>query len=93
MLDLSFWEIFVIIVACVLFLKPEDVPEMLKAAGRLFRKVKKTVNEFTSVLDIDEDIKAVKPKNKVLGLDGEYHDAYDVKEVFPEDNNDKPNWK
>jgi Sec-independent protein translocase protein TatA len=82
MLDLSFWEIIVIAVACILFINPEDMPEILRQVGKAFRKFKKTVNEFTSILNIDEDIKHVKPKDKVLGLDGEYHNAYDVKEVF-----------
>ncbi len=84
MFDLSFWEIFVIVVACILFIKPEDIPDILKQMGKLFSKIKKITHEFTSLLDIEED-NTVKPKNKILGLDGEYHDAYNVKEVFPEE--------
>lgn len=87
MLDLSLWEIIVIAIACILFLKPEDMPEMLRTAGKVYRKIKKTVNEFTSILDIEDDAKSrvIRPKNKVLGLDGKYHEAYDVKEVFEEE--------
>ena len=82
MFDLSISEILVIVVACVIFFKPEDIPEILKQCGKIFRKIKKTMNEFSSVLKLEEDEKLIKPKNKILGLDGEYHDAYDVKEVF-----------
>ena len=88
MFDLSFWEIVVIAVACIIFLKPEDVPEILKAAGKIFRKIKANITEITSALN-DEEPKIVKPKNKVLGLDGEYHDAYDVNEVFDNKNEQK----
>lgn len=84
MLDLSIWEIVVIAAACVIFLKPEDVPEILRQLGKFFRKVRKTIDEFTSIINIDEKPPVVKPRTKVLGLDGEYHDAYDVKEVFSE---------
>lgn len=80
MLDLSFWEIFVIMVACLLFFKPEDVPEILRQCGKAFRKVKEFTNELTSVLKDEDDV--IRPKNKILGLDGKYHKAYDVEEVF-----------
>jgi len=82
MLDLSFWEIFLVMVACIIFLKPEDIPEILKQTGKFFKKIKNLTAEIASIFDI-EDKKPVYPKNKVLGLDGEYHDAYDVSEVFP----------
>ncbi len=87
MLDLSFWEIIVIGVACILFLKPEDMPEMLRTAGKLFRKIKNTVNEFTSVLKLDDedDTRILRPKSRILGLDGKYHPAYDVTEVFKDE--------
>jgi Sec-independent protein translocase protein TatA len=84
MFDLSFWEIFVIVVACIIFIRPEDIPGILKQCGKAFRKIKKMMKEFTSLLDLDEDDKTIKPRNKILGLDGKYHDAYDVKEVFEE---------
>ncbi len=89
MLELSFWEIFVIVVACVVFLKPEDVPEIMRQAGRMFRKMRNFVDDFYSSLDVDTKDKEIRPKHKVLGLDGEYHDAYDVKEVFPQKENDR----
>ena len=84
MLDLSFWELIVIALACIIFLKPEDIPEILKQTGKFFRKVKNGVDEITSVL---KEEKTVKTRSKVLGLDGKYHDAYDVREVFPEAEN------
>ncbi len=92
MLDLSFWEIFVIIVTALIFIKPEDLPEILRQCGKLLRKLKTTISEFTSVFNIDDD-KAIKPKNKILGLDGKYHDAYDVKEVFESEKTDVENEK
>ena len=85
MLDLSFWEILIIGIACILFINPEDMPEILRQVGKAFRKFKKTLEEFTSILKFDEEEKNIKPKNMVKGLDGEYHEAYDVKEVFKED--------
>jgi Sec-independent protein translocase protein TatA len=85
MLDLSFWEIFVIAMACLIFLKPEDIPGILRQGGKLFRKLKKTMNEFTSAMNLDDDENKIKPRSKILGLDGKYHDAYDVNEVFKEE--------
>lgn len=84
MLELSFWEIFVVVVACILFIKPEDIPDILRQLGKFFAKIRKIAKEYASLLEV-EDEAAIKPKNKILGLDGKYHDAYDVKEVFPEE--------
>ncbi len=89
MLDLSFWEITIIAVACIVFFKPEDIPGILRQAGKMTRKVKRTIHEFTSAFEEEEsEHKVVKPRSKILGLDGKYHDAYDVNEVFEQKMNE-----
>jgi len=90
MLDLSFWEIAVVAVACILFLKPEDLPEILRALGKFFRKIRNTIDEYKNLLEIESDQSEVKPKNRILGLDGKYHDDYNVDEVFTEKKPDEP---
>jgi Sec-independent protein translocase protein TatA len=70
-------------VACLLFFKPEDVPEILRQCGKIFRKIKDFTNEISSVFKDEDDI--IRPRNKILGLDGKYHKAYDVNEVFDKD--------
>lgn len=82
MFDISIWELFIVVVAGIIFIKPEDLPEILRQCGKFYRKMKKMMHEFTSILEEEEQ--TIKPRNKILGLDGKLHDAYDVEEVFPE---------
>ncbi len=84
MLDLSFWEILIVVCAGVIFLKPEDLPKIAKTIGQFVRKVKSYTKEINDIFLVDEN--SVLPKTtKIIGEDGKEHIAYDLKEVFPEE--------
>lgn len=81
MFDLSIWEIFLIICACIIFLKPEDLPKIIKMISETVRKIKSFSDEIMEMVNE----KNIAPKiTKIIGEDGKEYDAYDLKEVFPE---------
>ena len=54
MFGLGLWEIVVIVVVAVLFVKPDDWPKMLRSLGRLmrqFRSVSKSLKERMADLE------------------------------------------
>ncbi len=81
-MELSFWEIFVVVCAGVVFLKPEDLPKVIKVISETFRKIKSFSDEIMNMINEKE----IAPKmTKIIGDDGKEYQAYDLKEVFPED--------
>lgn len=66
MLGLSLQEFFVLLVAVVVFVRPEDLPQFVRSLGRLYGKIQRFVHEARSVTrstireieSMDKDIKA-----------------------------------
>ncbi len=84
MFDLSIWEVFLIVCAGVVFLKPEDLPKIIKTVSTIIKKVKSFSDEIMDLINEKE----YSPKlTKIIGQDGKEYDAYDLKEVFPEEEN------
>lgn len=81
MFDLSFSEILLVILAAVIFLKPEDVPAIMRKIGIIFGKVKAYTNEIMQAFEDPYD-------KKVKGDDGNYYEAYDVNKILPKDERD-----
>ncbi len=54
MFGLGATEIVVILVVALIFLGPKKLPEIAKTLGRSMREVRRTANEFTRELSIDE---------------------------------------
>lgn len=78
MFDLSLSEIFLVLVAVIIFVKPEDLPEILRFCGKMVGKVKAYIKEITDVINNDESLNT-KP---LKADDGNYYPAYDVKKAF-----------
>ena len=94
MFDLSLAEIAIIVVITIIIVKPEDLPEIMRAAGKIFGKIKKMTREFTSILDdvakdsgLDE---AGQQMTKIVDMDGNPRDAYDVNDLKELASKDSP---
>jgi sec-independent protein translocase protein TatB len=78
MFEFSLSELLLIGVVILIFIKPEDLPAMLRSFGKIVGKVRAYSNEITALFDekkINDNI------TKVLGDDGKMHIAYDVNEL------------
>jgi Sec-independent protein translocase protein TatA len=90
MFSLSLWEIVLVIAAIIIFLKPEDVPSFLRKCGKAIGKVKNFAGEVSDMLNMDLDDESDNKNSKkltkttILGQDGNYYEAYDVKEIYPD---------
>lgn len=82
MLDLSIWEILIVLAVSVVILKPEDFPKVLRSIGHFFAKIKELSDEIYSLIKEEEQ----KPRSaKIIGEDGLEHIAYDVEDVYGEE--------
>ncbi|MDX1949230.1 MAG: hypothetical protein SFT90_01870 [Rickettsiales bacterium] len=87
MFDLSIWEILIVILGAIIFLKPEDFPVVIRAVAKIFRKIKNFSAEIYNLIFEDEIIKDVVKTTKIIGDDGKEHIAYDVNEILSNDKN------
>lgn len=85
MFDFSFSELLVVSLVAVIFIKPEDLPQMVKTAGGVIGKIKQFGREISGVVDevkkesgISEAEAGLK---KIVDLDGELRPAYDISEI------------
>jgi Sec-independent protein translocase protein TatA len=51
MFGIGFSEIIVVVLAVIVFVRPNDLPKFLRMAGRLYGKAKKAYNELIVVKD------------------------------------------
>jgi TatA/E family protein of Tat protein translocase len=55
MFGLGFWELVVIIVAALLFIGPEKLPNFFRALGRATREFQRASRELRENLSLDEE--------------------------------------
>jgi Tat protein translocase TatB subunit len=80
MFDLSFSEILVVLVGIIIFIKPEDLPEIARFCGKFFGKIKNYYDEIIHTISHEiEDTKEIK------GDDGKLYKAYDVEKILPKE--------
>jgi len=46
MFGLGFWEIIIICIAIIIFIRPEDIPKFAKKAGKLYGDIKRYYHDF-----------------------------------------------
>lgn len=78
MFEFSLSELLLIAVAVLIFIKPEDLPKMLRSLGKIAGKIRAYSNEITALFD---EKKLNDSITKVMGDDGKMHIAYDVNEL------------
>lgn len=96
MFDLSLTEIAVIAAVALLVIRPDDLPEVMRAVGKIVGKIKKMatdVRKYFSDTIGDETIKEVHGElKKIPDMNGNLLDAYDIsdlKELDTSRKNDK----
>ena len=60
MFGIGFGEILIVLLIAIIFVRPEDLPKLLRSAGRLYGQLKKLYNEAMQAKDkiikeIDEE--------------------------------------
>jgi sec-independent protein translocase protein TatB len=78
MFGFSFAEILLVALVAFIFIKPEDLTEIMRTLGKFAGKIKAYSNEITDLFD---DKKTESKITKVLGDDGKFHVAFDVSEL------------
>lgn len=78
MFEFSLSELLLVAVAALIFIKPEDLPGVLRSFGKLVGKMKGYANEITSAFDEEKINDKI---TKVMGDDGKMHIAYDVSDL------------
>lgn len=78
MFGFSFSEFALVAVVAFIFIKPEDLPEIMRTIGKFAGKLKAYSREITDLFD---DNKVESKITKVLGDDGKFHVAFDVSEL------------
>lgn len=92
MFDLSFAETLVIIVIGLLVLGPKELPQVVKAVRTASAKIKELGNQLVSTLDDIEQVSDIKKEveqvnqdiQKIVDLDGNLQQTYDLSDVMPE---------
>ena len=86
MFDFSFAEIALIVIVCVVFIGPKDLPVVIKTVGKAMRGVRSLTKEIRAAFDdlskesglndvadeIHNEIKMIK------GDDGKFYESYEV---------------
>lgn len=80
MFDLGLSEIILILLALIIFVKPEDLPEILRFCGKMVGRIKAYISDITDLINNDESLNT----RQLKADDGNYYPAYDVKKAFKE---------
>lgn len=84
MFGISGFELLVVLVIAVIFVKTEDIPHIAKKTGKILRKLKSGMFDVKSTiskeLNLDEEEKY--KKTTIIDINGQPRSAFDVKEVF-----------
>ena len=51
MFGIGFGEILIVLLIAIIFIRPEDLPKFLRAAGRLYGQIKKMYSEAKQAKD------------------------------------------
>ena len=83
MFDFSIWEIAIVIAALIIFLKPEDLPVVLRNIGSFFSKIKEFGEEISDIFkEAEHEAKTI--HGKIIGEDGKEHITYNVEHILNE---------
>ena len=66
MIDFSFSEIMVVLVVAILFIKPQNIPEISKRSGKFYSKIKNLFNDVKEEVFREEKFKDLKKIQREL---------------------------
>lgn len=99
MFDLSFTEIFLVVVAAVIFIGPKEMPAVIRGVAKamramrgLTREIKKTFDELAKESGLKDEMAVFDHEMKMIqGDDGNWYEAYQPKTPMPpSDKKDAP---
>ncbi len=76
MLDVGFSELLLILVAAVVFLRPKDLPVVIRATAKIVRQLKEITSGVRA--QIKEVVDELEATTTIIDLDGKPQKAYDV---------------
>ncbi len=94
MLDISFGELVLVVAFAVMFIRPEDVPAVLRAMARGYAKLRRMMHELREAFDdiaretgLEEARRDIERQTTLIeGDDGDMYEAYTLdtlKELSP----------
>lgn len=92
MFDFSFSELSLVMAVALVLIGPEELPGIIRTVRNTTRKSRKLFKEFTnSIMEMDEinslqdEVKKLNNDIKrIVDLDGNLQEAYDITEIMPE---------
>ena len=66
MFDISISELFVIILAIIIFVAPKNLPTLARALGKITQKTKNFILEIKNEIDIEDRFKELKNIEKEI---------------------------
>jgi len=74
MFRIGFWELMIILVFIIILIKPDNIPNFVRKAGRLLGQVKRSYDQLTDIIrKLDTEVKEAGKVN----LSKVYKDAND----------------
>lgn len=88
MLGMSWSEIAVILIVAIMVIRPEDIPSVLRNAGRLIGRIKKLTSELKATFDeVVEQANLKEEEGKlrkqIVDLEGKLQDTYQLDDIKP----------
>jgi Tat protein translocase TatB subunit len=66
MFNIGMGELLVILVAAMVLVGPSDLPKVARWIAKAFKSIRAAVNQFSSALNLEEDIKEIKETGRTL---------------------------
>lgn len=90
MFNLSWSEIFIILIVALIFIGPEELPSIIRTIRGFIRKIKSLSNELTSSLNEFEQQHNLKDEveqlnsdiRTIIDLEGNPQEAYDISDIM-----------
>jgi Sec-independent protein translocase protein TatA len=92
MFNISWSELLIIIVVCIMVLRPKDMPIIISTIKTLYTKfsiikseIIKTIKEIEKnehIKDISDEV--FKTKSQIIDLNGNLQQVFDLKEIMPD---------
>ena len=76
MFGLGIYEIAVILIICLVVIKPEELPDILRNLGKFIRKLKSFYNEIISMVDEVSHEVGLDDVQTIIGDDGKEYQVF-----------------
>lgn len=96
MFDFSFAEVALIVIVAIIFIRPKDMPVIIKGAARAVRGIRSLANEVRAAFDElsresglkDAADEMHKEMRMIKGDDGKLYESFDLSKVMKDEKHD-----